>query len=1250
MSEIGCYLTDGRATSKKTVMRCIMKSSRTFLMSIFTLLLLVNVFALAGCDGICSHQWSQATCTLPKTCSLCNKTEGKALGHTPNADDGDCTTAITCAVCGDVAIAAKEHTGGTATCNRKAHCSVCNQEYGELAAHTWSSVAATEEYDKHCTVCGLVAEEQIGHNHTFEDVLSYDDGGHYYAATCGHPYVKKEYTPHDYKKGDVAKPTCTELGYTVYTCACGKVRKDEYLPANGHSFEKACSYDNGGHWYEASCEHDVTTGYAAHVFESAVTSPTCSEQGYTTYTCACGYSYVGDYVPETGHTVANWRETASAPSNGKSCQYTVCYTGNCSVCDQPQQKTESVEKHAWTYVVKPGCKATCQKAGIKLLYCKNEACQYHNTAKSETSYSDSTAHAWVKDSGQSINGMTAYRCAEPGCSAAKNTVSSSGTSANVPSSNVGALDEIELNNAVIGFDQGIKDALGASGSNVAISAGVLEGTERETAISGENLTPEQKALLGNQVIYNFTVTTTENVSNLGGTATVRIPYELNGEDPDHIIVWYISNGTLTGIPASYADGYVTFTTTHFSYYAATTVAPEKLCEYLNEHDRTNVHTVLPTCTEGGYSVCIRCGKQMEGTETAPLGHEWHTAVLTENSCTANGVTEYKCSVCELRYEAVVSAMGHRYAIKEQKDATCLQSGYTTHVCDRCEDQYTVTLPQLEHRYVTNVVEPTCETSGYLEKSCSTCGDTFHTDYVDARGHSFFKGTCTVCGGKAEPEEIMVCYTYKSETLTLTLYSDGTLLFSEYGFDVDADGKLDSLEGKGDWYRAEDGKFYVYTNVGEYVFVLNESGELTVNVCAHERTEKINVEETCTEDGYVKTVCSDCSKVLKKEAATPARGHAFSSNGVCDRCGAVDEETEEDLYLLIDEAVSNADREWRQLRNKGVDMRILMTFESEYRSIVEDMKYAESIEILEEYKKMFADMMHQIMYITGGDVTEPEVCTHEKTEESVSEATCTKNGYRRVTCVDCGKTVEQKIVSKALGHAYDGNGICERCGASEANPEDLFKRIEQAVTDAADEWNKLPEMGISMSTIRANEMKYWSFIDGMKTAKSIEVLEDCQRQFHDMIQAMMKDTVAEPEVCAHERTEESVSEATCTKNGYRRVTCLDCGKTVEQKLVSKALGHAYDGNGVCERCGASGANPEDLFKRIEQAVTDAADEWNKLPEMGISMSTIRANEMKYWSFIDGMKTAKSIEVLEDCQRQFRDMIQTMMKDTVAEPEA
>ena len=38
-----------------------------------------------------------------------------------------------------------------------------------------------------------------------------------------------------------------------------------------------------------------------HSYTSAVTAPTCTEQGYTTYTCACSDRYVENYVDATGH-------------------------------------------------------------------------------------------------------------------------------------------------------------------------------------------------------------------------------------------------------------------------------------------------------------------------------------------------------------------------------------------------------------------------------------------------------------------------------------------------------------------------------------------------------------------------------------------------------------------------------------------------------------------------------------------------------------------------------------------------------------------------------------------------------------------------------------------------------------------------------------------------------------------------------------------------------------------------------------
>ncbi len=53
------------------------------------LLMIAVTLGLASCGDTeqtetCEHRWTEATCSAPKTCSLCNKTEGDTIGHTPD--------------------------------------------------------------------------------------------------------------------------------------------------------------------------------------------------------------------------------------------------------------------------------------------------------------------------------------------------------------------------------------------------------------------------------------------------------------------------------------------------------------------------------------------------------------------------------------------------------------------------------------------------------------------------------------------------------------------------------------------------------------------------------------------------------------------------------------------------------------------------------------------------------------------------------------------------------------------------------------------------------------------------------------------------------------------------------------------------------------------------------------------------------------------------------------------------------------
>lgn len=71
-------------------------TSRIFI----TLLIFVAIvccFAACANTNDCQHDWKSATCTKPKTCKLCQATEGSPIGH--NWVEANCTTPKMCSVC-----------------------------------------------------------------------------------------------------------------------------------------------------------------------------------------------------------------------------------------------------------------------------------------------------------------------------------------------------------------------------------------------------------------------------------------------------------------------------------------------------------------------------------------------------------------------------------------------------------------------------------------------------------------------------------------------------------------------------------------------------------------------------------------------------------------------------------------------------------------------------------------------------------------------------------------------------------------------------------------------------------------------------------------------------------------------------------------------------------------------------------------------------------------------------------------------
>ncbi len=259
-----------------------------------------------------------ATCTADSVCTVCGTVVESAKGHSyiatvtaPTCTENGYTT-HKCSACGDTYIdsevIAKGHTAGAdATCTKPQLCTVCGETLKSENGHT-PGVDATCTTAQICTVCG----EEL-------------------KAALGHQIVHNEATD----------ATCTEDGFSSgsYCVRCDYTEGQHVIPAKGHtvSSEATCTTSS-----VCSVCHAVVAPAKGHTYSEVVTLPTCTEIGYTTYTCTtCGHSYTGNAVAEKGHN----------PGAAATC--TDAQT--CTVCSQV---LVAAKGHT------PGAEATCTQAQV----------------------------------------------------------------------------------------------------------------------------------------------------------------------------------------------------------------------------------------------------------------------------------------------------------------------------------------------------------------------------------------------------------------------------------------------------------------------------------------------------------------------------------------------------------------------------------------------------------------------------------------------------------------------------------------------------------------------------------------------------------------------------------------------------------------------------------------------------------------------------------------------------------------------
>lgn len=112
------------------------------------------------------HTGGQATCQKKAECEVCSQEYGELGAHNYGSEwkhDGtshwrECQTEG-CTAKTDVAA----HSGGQATCQKKAECEVCSQEYGELGAHNYGSEWKHDETShwRECQTEGCTAKTDV---------------------------------------------------------------------------------------------------------------------------------------------------------------------------------------------------------------------------------------------------------------------------------------------------------------------------------------------------------------------------------------------------------------------------------------------------------------------------------------------------------------------------------------------------------------------------------------------------------------------------------------------------------------------------------------------------------------------------------------------------------------------------------------------------------------------------------------------------------------------------------------------------------------------------------------------------------------------------------------------------------------------------------------------------------------------------------------------------------------------------------
>ncbi|MBR4036635.1 MAG: hypothetical protein IKJ05_07915, partial [Oscillospiraceae bacterium] len=876
---------------------------------------------------------------------------------------------------------------------------------------------------------------------------------------------------------------------------------DTYTYINGKWHASACdgNFNSKETVSDVSCTVDGVTkvscacGYSyeetvpalGHKYESVVTAPTCTEKGYTTNTCS-----VCDDVTVTNEKVALGHKYTEEILEQPTCTVEGVRKLTCSVCNHSY--TERIEKSSHTpgdAVVENQKASTCTIAGSYDLVTYCTVCGQESSRT--TVITDPLGH--TEGEVETRTETKAPTCTEDG-----SEIVYEDTYCSVCNQIAKTEKVSEKTLAATGHDY--KEEITKSPTCT------IEGIITFTCANCDDSYTEAIAATGHTVKDTWceakAPTCTEDgwkeylICTVCGQAAEDIQYiDALGHDWDTP-----SAVDVTKVPTCEQEGEKVIT-------CGRTDCGETKTETISAlgHNYTSAVTD-PTCTEAGYTThtCSNCGDSYTDTPVAATGHDYKEEITKEATCTINGEKTFTCNTCGYSYTEVITAKGHNPVTVPGYAPTCTNPGLTDGTkCDTCGAVVKAQeeIPVIDHSYDdgAETKAPTCTEKGVKTFTCTVCGHTY-TEEIAAKGHTeeilpavapdcentgLTEGKkCSVCGETLTAQTVVPAlghsYDNGVETTAPTCTEKGVKTFT---CSVCGDTKTEEIVAKGHNYESAV-TAPTCEEVGYTTHTCTVCGDTykdsQVAMLGHKNVTVAAKDATCTEDGFEAYVyCSVCDKLLSDKVVIPATGHSYD-NGV--------------------------DTTKPTCTTEGVKTFTCAT--------------------------------------CGNTYTEPVAALGHKYSSVVTKPTCENEGYTTYTCTVCGDSYVDDEVA-ALGHT-EGETVVENEVAATCTENGSYDNVVYCTVCNAE---------LSRATVTVDALGH---TEGKAVVEN-EVAATCTTDgsYDNVVYCtvcnaeLSRDTVT-VDALGH-KYDAVVTAPTCTAKGYTTYTCTVCGDSYVDDEVA-ALGH------------------------------------------------------------------------------------------------